>query len=84
MTDSIKSEHEFLRKLEKRAEEQEHLLSRMPYQKVFIQTSFWLGQHPWRILIPIAFILTLLFRFTLGYRYYELVLKMFGGFGIIR
>lgn len=78
------NEHEFLEELERRAKEQEQILTQMPYEKVFITTSLWLGQHPWRILIPLAVILTLLFRLILGYRYYELILKMFGGFGIVR
>lgn len=84
MAISQQSERDFLQKLEKRATEQEQILSRMPYEKAFLQTSLWLGQHPWRILIPLALILTLFFRLLLGYRYYELVLKIFGGFGILR
>lgn len=79
----ITDDYEFLEELERRASQQEQLLSQMPYQKVFVTASLWLGQHPWRILIPLAFILTLIFRFVLGYRYYELILKLFGGFGII-
>jgi len=78
------NEHEFLHELEKRAKEQEAMLKGMPLQKAFVTTSLWFGQHPWRILIPLAFLLTLLFRFILGYRYYELILKIFGGFGILR
>lgn len=81
-TDSY-SEHDFLEALENRAKEQEEMLERMPYQKTFVTTGIWLGQHPWRILIPLAVLLTLLFRLILGTRYYDLVLKLFGGFGIL-
>lgn len=77
-------EHEFLELLEKRADEQERLLKQVPFQRVFVATSLWLGEHPWRFLIPLALLLTMLFRTILGYRYYELILKIFGGFGLIR
>lgn len=78
-------ERDFLRKLEVRAHEQEQLIKQMPLQRVFVISSLWLGRHPWRILIPIAFLLTLLFRSVLGSRYYELVLAIFGGFsGLLR
>lgn len=78
------NEKEFLQKLEKRAQEQEQILSHMPLQRSFMLVSLWLGRHPWRILIPIAALLTLFFRLTFGYHYYELILKIFGGFGILR
>ncbi|MBI2443252.1 MAG: hypothetical protein HYV40_05095 [Candidatus Levybacteria bacterium] len=77
-------ERKFLELLEQRADEQERLLRQMPLQRVFVTASLWLGEHPWRFLIPFALILTLFFRLILGYRYYELVLKIFGGFGFIR
>lgn len=76
-------EREFLELLEKRASEQEKLIKQMPLKRVFLIASLWLGSHPWRILIPAALILSLCFRWILGYRYYELVLKIFGGFGFI-
>ena len=78
------NEYEFLAELEKRAKEQEALITQMPLQKTFVTTSLWLGQHPWRLLIPLSIFLTLLFRFILGGKYYELVLKIFGGFGIVQ
>ncbi|MDP3941098.1 MAG: hypothetical protein Q8Q49_02185 [bacterium] len=77
-------EREFLELLEKRAKEQEQLIKQMPLRRVFLLSSLWFGQHPWRILIPVALVLSLLFRWMLGYKYYELVLKIFGGFGFIR
>jgi len=77
------NERDFLIELEKRAEEQESIMKKMPLSKAFLTTSVWLGQHPWRILIPLSIILTLFFRSTLGTRYYELILKLFGGFGIV-
>ena len=78
------NEHDFLSQLEKRAQEQERLLQGVPYKNVFSTLSLWLGEHPWRLLIPLAILLTILLRLTLGFRYYELILKLFGGFGIVR
>lgn len=73
-------ERDFLRKLEERADEQEKLIRQMPMLSVFVTSSLWLGRHPWRLLIPFSFLLTLLFRAILGPKYYELVLAIFGGF----
>lgn len=78
------NEKDFFKKLEERAEEQEQILTHMPLQKSFMLVSLWLGRHPWRILIPAAALLTLLFRLVLGYHYYEIILKIFGGFGIVK
>ena len=77
------NEREFLKILEKRAEEQEQLISQIPFPKIFTTTCLWLGKHPYRFLIPAGIILTLLFRLVLGERYFNLILKIFGGFGII-
>lgn len=77
------NEREFLKLLEDRAQEQEKLIKQMPFQSLFTATSLWLGEHPWRLLIPLAVILTLLFRILFGYRYYELILSIFGGFGLL-
>lgn len=72
------NERDFLKTLEKRAEEQEKIIKDTPLPKVFIHVSLWLGNHPLRILIPIAIILTLLFHALLGRKYDELILKIFG------
>ncbi|MEK7450964.1 MAG: hypothetical protein AAB662_03455 [Patescibacteria group bacterium] len=72
------NEHEFLKTLEERAKEQEKILRQMFLPKVFISVSSWLGNHPWRILIPLSIILTLIFHFLLGKTYSEFILKIFG------
>lgn len=77
------NEREFLNQLEKRAQEQEAIIKKMPFQGLFTTTSLWLGEHPWRILIPAALVITLLLRLTLGSGYYNLILKIFGGFGML-
>lgn len=72
------NEQQFLNTLQKRTHEQEKIIKDMFLPKVFIGVSFWLGNDPWRILIPFAIILTLIFRGVLGTRYDEFILKIFG------
>ena len=72
------NEHEFLKALEKRAQEQEKIIKGMFLPKVFTSVSFWLGNHPWRILIPIAIIITLILHGVFGKSYDEFILKIFG------
>jgi hypothetical protein len=72
------NEREFIRKLQERAKEQEKLINGMPMPKVFSSVSFWFGDHPWRILVPLAIILTIVFHLAIGKPYDEFVLKLFG------
>jgi len=72
------NERLFLNKLQERAKEQERIMNGMLLPKLFTVASSWFGNHPWRILIPLAFILTMLFHSFLGKRYDELILKIFG------
>ena len=72
------NEHEFIKTLEERAKEQEKLIRGMVLPKVFTTISFWLGNHPWRILIPLAIIITLILHGVFGKRYDEFILKIFG------
>ena len=72
------NEQQFIKKLQERAHEQEKVIRGAPFPKLFTSISFWLGNHPWRILIPLAFMLTLIFHYTLGKGYDELILKIFG------
>jgi hypothetical protein len=72
------NERQFLNKLQERAREQEKIIKGMFLPKLFTSVSFWLGDHPWRILIPLAFIFTLIFHYALGKGYDELILKIFG------
>ena len=78
------NEQEFLQKLQTRAKEQEQIMKGMPFSSTFTTISVWLGYHPWRILIPLAFILTLIFHFSVGKPYDNFILKIFGGLGIIK
>ncbi|MDP2638011.1 MAG: hypothetical protein Q8P26_03045 [Candidatus Levybacteria bacterium] len=72
------NEHEFLKKLEKRAQEQEKIIKDMFLPKLFASISLWFGEHPWRILVPFAFILTLIFHSVFGKNYINFILKIFG------
>jgi hypothetical protein len=72
------NEHEFIKKLQERAKEQEKLIKSMPMPKVFSSISFWFGNHPWRILVPLAIILTLVLRLLYGKPYDDFILKLFG------
>jgi hypothetical protein len=72
------NEQQFLTKLQVRAREQERIIKGMILPKLFTSVSFWFGNHPWRILIPLAFLVTLIFHGILGARYDEFILKIFG------
>ena len=72
------NEREFIKKLQERAREQEKLIKSMPMPRVFSSVSFWFGNHPWRILVPIAIILTLIFHLAYGKPYDDFILKLFG------
>ena len=73
------NEHEFLTTLQQRAKEQEKLMNDMVFPKVFKTVSFWFGNHPWRILIPLAFIFSLTLHGFIGKPYDDLILRIFGG-----
>jgi len=72
------NEHEFLLKLEDRAKEQELLMKKTLLPTALFSVSLWLGRHPWRFLIPLALLLTFIFRMTFGKQYTELILWIFG------
>lgn len=72
------NERQFIKKLQERAKEQEKLIKDMPLNRVFSSISFWFGNHPWRILVPLAIIITLILRLSLGKPYDDFILKLFG------
>ncbi len=76
------NEREFLHKLQDRAFEQERIMKGMVMPTVFTTVSVWLGNHPWRILIPLAFLLSIIFHVSFGKGYDDIILRIFGGFGI--
>ncbi|MCL6096242.1 MAG: hypothetical protein M1444_00965 [Patescibacteria group bacterium] len=72
------NEREFIKTLQERAREQEKLITSMPLPKVFSSVSLWFGNHPWRIVIPLSLILTLVFRAIFGPSYDDVILTVFG------
>lgn len=68
------NEREFLQQLQKRAREQEQAIATIPF---FAFVAKWLSNHPWRYLIPLAFIVSLLLRGLIGSHYTDLILKLF-------
>lgn len=69
-------ENEFLLELERRARENERLIKK---SSVAFILSSWFGEHPWRILIPIAFLFSIFSRVIFGKTYFESILWIFGG-----
>lgn len=62
--------------LQERAREQQ-ILQRLPFPHFFVLVTNLLGENPWRILIPIAVGLTLLFHALWGRAYDEAILWLF-------
>ena len=60
-------EQQFLLKLEERANEQEALMQHVRTPKAVFGISMWLGRHPWRFLIPLSFILSILLQLLLAH-----------------
>jgi hypothetical protein len=73
------NEREFLLTLQDRAREQERAMQAVPFPKVFKFAIEWLSHHPWRFLIPLAFLVSLLLRGVLGYGYTDFILRLFRG-----
>lgn len=72
------NEQQFLNKLQERAREQERIIKNMPLPRVFSSISLWFGNHPWRIIVPLAFILTYIFHAAIGKPYDDFILKIYG------
>ena len=68
------NEHDFILKVEEGAREQEQAIATIPF---FAFVAKWLSVHPWRYLIPLAFLLTLLFRWIMGGSYTDFILWLF-------
>lgn len=78
------NEHEFILKLQQRASEQQRIIKGMLFPKLFTQISIWLGDNPYRVLIPLAFLFSLILHFSFGKGYDNLILKIFGGISIVK
>ncbi len=70
-------ELKFVKLLQQRAREQFLVMEKMPLPGVFLLVTKWLSDHPWRYLIPLALLVTLVLRYILGTRFSEQVLRLF-------
>ena len=70
-------EHEFLSLLQKRAREQKRTMDSVPFPKVFSFILEWLSIHPWRYLIPLAFLISFILRGIIGSAYTDFILGLF-------
>lgn len=70
-------ERKFIEQLHIRAKEQEMLVKTVPFPSFFGFIVKWLSYHPWRLLIPLAFILTIIFRLVVGPEYTNIILAIF-------
>ena len=74
------NERNFIELLQERAREQEREIKAVPFPKVFHFIITWLSNHPWRYLIPLAFVMSLLLWVLWGQKYVNFILWMFRGF----
>jgi len=72
-------ENEFLYLLQERAREQEKAMEQAPFPKFFAFVVEWLSHHPWRFLIPLAFIVSFILRGIFGSGYTDFILGLFRG-----
>ncbi|HVA96074.1 MAG TPA: hypothetical protein VND99_00300 [Candidatus Acidoferrales bacterium] len=72
-------ERDFVQLLQERAREQKKAMDQVPFPKFFAFAIVWLSDHPWRYLIPLAFIISLVLRGIIGHEYTNFVLGLFRG-----
>ncbi|HEX8932346.1 MAG TPA: hypothetical protein VF810_04275 [Patescibacteria group bacterium] len=71
------NENEFIAKLQAKAREQELILQTAPFPKFFAFVVNFLSHHPWRYLIPLAFIISLILRGIFGMNFTNFILDIF-------
>lgn len=72
-------EQDFIQLLQERARTQKKEMERIPFPKFFTFAITWLSDHPWRYLIPLAFLISLALRGIIGHEYTNFVLDLFRG-----
>ncbi len=70
-------QRDFVAILQERAREQKKAMDAIPFPKFFAFVIEWLSDHPWRFLIPLAFVISLVLRGIIGHSYTNLVLQIF-------
>lgn len=76
----IRSEQKFLEILEKKSQEERKVVESGILPEWASIVGFWLGVHPWRVLVPVSGLLYLGMRAYYGVYLRELILALFGGF----
>jgi len=71
------NEVEFLSLLKERAREQKRTMYAVPFPKIFSFIIEWLSVHPWRYLIPLAFLISFILRGIIGQSYTDFILGIF-------
>lgn len=71
------NERDFLSLLQERAREQKRTMQAVPFPKVFSFIVEWLSIHPWRYLIPLAFLISFILRGIIGASYTDVILRLF-------
>jgi hypothetical protein len=70
-------ERDFVKLLQERAREQKKAMDAVPFPKFFAFTIVWFSDHPWRFLIPLAFVISIILRGIIGHAYTDFVLWIF-------
>jgi hypothetical protein len=73
------NEHDFLLRLQERARQQKRIMETVPFPTFFAFVVEWLSVHPWRYLIPLAFLISFMLRGSLGSVYTDFILGLFKG-----
>ncbi len=71
------NERDFVQLLQERARAQKMAMDAVPFPKFFAFAITWLSDHPWRFLIPLAFLISLVLRGIIGHEYTNVVLNLF-------
>ncbi len=70
-------ERDFVQLLQERAREQKKAMDAVPFPTFFAFAITWLSDHPWRFLIPLAFLISLILRGVIGHDYTNYILNLF-------
>ena len=70
-------QRDFVAILQERARTQKKAMDAVPFPGIFAFVIEWLSDHPWRFLIPLAFIISLALRGFIGDEYTNFVLLIF-------
>ena len=68
-----------LQELIARAQEQQIVLHDVPFPEFFLFISRKLGEHPWKIFVPLGVLLSIVLHALWGKLFDETVLWIFGG-----